>query len=1211
MNHEKAKPANCRGGKPRVKLTAGLPLRVIRFFCFMEMLIESCHSEPFHFRILESHLYEYRRLSTRRCSLKKFSLMNILVIVTAAMILCFCISIAGAEGVAFSSQPTSTWQDSSDITHAVDLQSFDENINQTASTSFDTLDAPEQPQITHKPAIDLDGYGAVSIHTDTYSGTDTWVKVTDHDGITERGSSHDVTVTFGSTIYTLNYQYNSDPYTAYYYLYVDSEAVSGDYVFTATDTAGNTASLTDTVVVSHLTPPSHLFCSVSGTIPTFSWTGDPDASYFRIRVFNMDGSSRWSGHSKSSPFTVPPGVLDPGTAYKYRIEARDGHFWGLEPDNISKSPAQTSDNPVFTTGNETQAPMIATNDIGIYTWMSLNMWKWVSFDILVYDAQGIPGNIKSVTVTTPGGEELPLYFSYNLGTNSGYYITEKRVENFVPGDYIVRVEDMDGKTDIFVETLDVSPLIPTASLDYSITESGVDFSWDAVQGAAMYALEIRDIDYNVIRRFRGYEPDFQVPEGFFKKNTPYRYRMLAYDEFPEDNISNVTGSSGISIIPVTTPYPAAGIAAPETELNQEGVFVIHRHAPNGDTPEYLLYFQVQVADTDGVPENISRVEVTYPDGMTKRELIFNHAVTDAKGVYSYYEAFENPWEIPAGQYRFQAFDADGRVSDIIPDILTFDPIPVPQNLQPVHGGTVFSTTPRFTWDPVPEASYYRVRIYTGYNTNTYHSPRLPTNAFTVPSDILQQGVLYSFRVDAYREETGNLNNLSTSKAYRDEMARFTVADAMSGIAGTIVDPDLAPIAGMEVVLENMDEDLLSTTLTAADGSFVFPLESEGEYSITVNPRMAFGLPSRYVKGLRAEAGETLDAGVIQVEQGAVVTGTVIDPEGQPISDIRLSIMGDNGFDSGFYTDSGGQFSIVLPRGRFHIVPWTEEEDAPLYYCAAHHLVSVWHDAVYIDMGNLMFYPADRIVSIQGSAIAPQRHDGDLFVAAFPDRFVLLPSTEPTAEPLSVTAGVDPENPIYFLPIPPENGYYLLNGFMTRTSSGKDSYAIVNRAHVIVGPAGFDHMDFTISEPGFFVLGNVSENGNIPATMGLYDVSGPLPVIAGLTSSDVLGMFEFFNVPAGEYRIGAFVPETGSEFLSPRFTVVDTRFNAGTIPLVNDGFGADTDRDRDLDGSNAREFSLSFTLGLPVSDHPMDLNADGVLDEADLTIFSHNFGTALD
>ncbi|MFA5902496.1 MAG: PKD domain-containing protein [Desulfobacula sp.] len=1069
--------------------------------------------------------------------------------------------------------------------------------------SGETDPAPVQ----NRPAIDLDGYGAVSYHTDTYSGIDLWIKIIDHDGIADNGSSHAVTVDVGSTTYPMSYKYKANAYSAYYAAYISSPAVSGDYVFTVADSEGNTVSLTDAVVVNHLTPPANLSCVVSGTTPTFTWTGDTNASYFRVRIYNLDGSSRWYGNVKTSPYTVPPGVLSSGTSYKYSIEARDGHSGGYEPDNVSKSPASSNDNPVFTTGSVTQAPMISRNDSGAYTWMSSTPGTDVelAIDIRIYDAQGVPGNIKSVKAILPGGEELPLFFNNNEGSNCGLYQASKW-GTFVSGNYTIRVEDMDGNTDLFTEHVDVNPLTPVSSLVYSKTGSGIDFSWDPVPGAVVYRLEIRDVNYSVLSGYSGTQTSCHVSEGYFKKNSPYRYRVVAYKEFIEDNLSNATGSAGRSFMPVFTPYPDPGASAPEIDLNMTGVFVIHRHAPNTNTSNYLLYFELQVSDADGVPGNIAKVEVTYPDGVTKKELIFESSISTTKGSYSSYAIFKNSGTIPAGEYTFRAFDLDGKVSAVIPDILTVNPIPIPENLSPLNGASVFSTSPVITWDPVPGASFYRVRIYKGYDQRIFSSSRLPVNSFTVPPGTLQQGIEYSYRVDAYRGEDGSsISNMSSSKTSAGERPRFNIKDANSGITGRILDPGGFPLSGAKVTVLGMDHQPCGETFTQADGSFSFGLNDEGEYHLRINEGMDFGLPAWFVASLRISPNQILDVGEIQLPQGAVVTGTMLDFDGNPVQGI-FEYMGGNFINVGsFQTDSDGQFSIILPKGAFIIS--TSDDDNPSYYDLMHNFVTVKADSVFIEMGNLVVCPSSQIVLIQGTATGPQRYDGDMFVAAFPDGFVLKVSTESMAEPLSFFPKVDPGNPVYALPVPPEIDYCLLNGYLNRSSSGKESITIVNRTTVSVGATSLSGVDFTITDRGYFVLGGVSGNGNINATIGLYDISGTSPVMTGLTYSDLKGRFEFFSVPAGDYKIGAFVPGTGNEFFSENFTVVNSAVTLSTINLVNDGFGADMDRDKDLDGANLDDFLNDFKPGAPVVNHPMDLNSDGFVDGEDLKAFALNFG----
>ncbi|MFA5904237.1 MAG: carboxypeptidase-like regulatory domain-containing protein, partial [Desulfobacula sp.] len=360
--------------------------------------------------------------------------------------------------------------------------------------------------------------------------------------------------------------------------------------------------------------------------------------------------------------------------------------------------------------------------------------------------------------------------------------------------------------------------------------------------------------------------------------------------------------------------------------------------------------------------------------------------------------------------------------------------------------------------------------------------------------------------------------------------------------------------------------------------------------------------------LRVKASQILDVGDIFLPPGVAVTGTIVDPEGNPVPGVFLEYHGGNLRGGGFQTDGTGQFSIILPKGTFAVSP---SDDAALFYTPEFNFVTIKNTSTPVDMGNLVVYPANRTIPIQGTATGPQRYDGDMFVAAFPEAFSLILSTESAAEPLSYFSGINPENPVYSFPVPPQNEYMLFNGFENRSSSGKDSITIVNRKTQWVGSSPLDDVDFTMTDRGYFVLGGVSGNGDIGATIGLYDLTGPSPVMTGLTYSDTKGRFEFYNVPSGNYKIAAFVPETGAEFSSGAFTVSDSAVTISDILLVNDGFGPDTDQDKDIDGVDLSGFSGSLKPGVPVpAGHPMDQNADGFVDGKDLKIFSQNFGKSI-
>ena len=151
-------------------------------------------------------------------------------------------------------------------------------------------------------------------------------------------------------------------------------------------------------------------------------------------------------------------------------------------------------------------------------------------------------------------------------------------------------------------------------------------------------------------------------------------------------------------------------------------------------------------------------------------------------------------------------------------------------------------------------------------------------------------------------------------------------------------------------------------------------------------------------------------------------------------------------------------------------------------------------------------------------------------------------------------------------------------------------------------------DFTDSETtGTFVVGSVSGSGAICAGIGLYRMDEPAGVPVGVTDSDSKGQFEFYNIQPGQYKVKALVYETGAWFTTEPFTVTGTTITLDALNLVNDGFGSDTDQDKDVDGGNLTAFVSSFNPGVPADDDPMDLNADGFVDDEDLELFALNFG----
>jgi hypothetical protein len=523
--------------------------------------------------------------------------------------------------------------------------------------------------------------------------------------------------------------------------------------------------------------------TTADTTPSFSWDPISGADRYRVRIYNYNGSDTvWRGWAyNQSSYIVPPGVLLPDTDYRYRIDVRDNHV-GFDIENFSKAPADNNDNFLFTTGRETGEPFIDLDSTGIETWTDNLIGTGLDIWIKVHDTQGVPGNIKSVTVLHPSGAIIPLYWDQDNSENtstSGIY----RNLSYLPsqqGIYTFTVEDTDGNTASLQEELNPNP-IGYPALDSLqpvnnavINGTGVEFDWADVDGAAFYQLRIYDQNFDSVYTFSATESAYSLPAGFLKENTFYRYRIQTRREFFDENVDN---GSTIPVIyrslafrtgPVTD-----GSHSPTIDLDDSGASISQFFKSGSGEPVYATVFYFIVGDQDGVPGNIDSVQVIYPDGVTTRELTFFEEIDSTHGYYWLEERFESPDLIPSGTYTFLATDFDGNTVQAA-DEVAVNILPVAENFNPIQDSVVNTATPVLFWDTVPGASRYQLRINDGWDGEIHRSDDLINNSYPVPSDLLQPGRTYSYRVDAYREPA-DADNTSKTATYWNDWNHFTVA----------------------------------------------------------------------------------------------------------------------------------------------------------------------------------------------------------------------------------------------------------------------------------------------------------------------------------------------------------------------------------------------------------------------------------------------------
>ncbi len=648
------------------------------------------------------------------------------------------------------------------------------------------------------PALDLDSYGVVTFSNENgILGLDFWVKVIDHDGVafnSQTGqASHTVVITFpDSSFEPMDFNYSKNLTSGYYsYWYslnptqlAALQASSKTFIFTVTDPAGNQGEASDVLTVNPLDALDEGAFSITpnGTTPTFTWDNDVEgANTYRVRIYTDDLSRTvWSGVvGDVGTYTVPPGVLEPNTTYRYRIDARDSHF-NLDIDNVSRAPASNSENIQFTTGNETEAPFIDFDNSGVDTWNSAVTGPFLSFWINVHDAQGIPENIKSVKVQFPDNSEQDLFYDYNESSTCGIYRADffPAGDEIKNGDYTFVAEDMDGNIFSLAETPEFDPIgFPVVdSLVQSSDGGGVHFTWDSVNGAAFYRVEIFNQNYNRLYALATETNAYHLPPGYLEDGKLYSWRVTTRREFFDENVDNGSSSPYFSsdrqnfIVNPDT----GGSASPEIDTDGWGVYLLQANDSSTGVNGYYLAFKAKVSDADGVPGNIKEVKVTYPDESTTRTLVFDSTISSTEANYYKDEIISSLDDVQAGTYTFSVTDFGDNTSGAVSDTLDIAPISIAQNCLPAQGSVLDISQPEIRWDLVPYAHSYKVKLLTGFTKTIHNSNFITESAYTVPDDILNAGTGYSYQIFACREDPSvDVDNASVTNFFWSQNLRFT------------------------------------------------------------------------------------------------------------------------------------------------------------------------------------------------------------------------------------------------------------------------------------------------------------------------------------------------------------------------------------------------------------------------------------------------------
>jgi len=159
-------------------------------------------------------------------------------------------------------------------------------------------------------------------------------------------------------------------------------------------------------------------------------------------------------------------------------------------------------------------------------------------------------------------------------------------------------------------------------------------------------------------------------------------------------------------------------------------------------------------------------------------------------------------------------------------------------------------------------------------------------------------------------------------------ATFTADVALGNggvITGTVLDDQDNPAAGVTVRATGAESE---KTMTEADGTYRLAGLEPGDYRVRFKPQG--NLAVQWYDGADSEtdatrlavsAGQTVPDIDAHLRQARTITGTVTDPQGQPVEDVRVEVYKDGTFyyTDRAWTDATGAFSTSdLPTGTYRV-----------------------------------------------------------------------------------------------------------------------------------------------------------------------------------------------------------------------------------------------------------------------------------------------------
>ena len=160
------------------------------------------------------------------------------------------------------------------------------------------------------------------------------------------------------------------------------------------------------------------------------------------------------------------------------------------------------------------------------------------------------------------------------------------------------------------------------------------------------------------------------------------------------------------------------------------------------------------------------------------------------------------------------------------------------------------------------------------------------------------------------------------------ISTFATIDPVIGIlSGRLTDSNGAGVGGIHIIWVNFSQQVTNTT--QPDGSFSAAVNA-GLWSFYISPDQIPGLLApTFTFGINGPTNITnIEAKLLPIN--AVITGTLLDPNGQPVPGVRMDLMRIENdiltydISTAGITDAEGKFTLQASKGPWHV--WAECSD---------------------------------------------------------------------------------------------------------------------------------------------------------------------------------------------------------------------------------------------------------------------------------------------